>query len=106
MDEDTTVIGELELRPARLPERLRHLASFMPQWAIGDDVVRAEKREQASAAELRELVEAVSPHWDEINAYLDAAHEETPVPDEAILLGYLAECAAEAQFDVEDDEAG
>lgn len=100
LKEGEELVHGLTLNPARLPPELQHLTPFIRDWAIGDDVERSEKQERARSPELRRLVDAVAPHWDGINAYLDAAHQQAPVADEAILLGWAAEAAAEAQIEL------
>lgn len=57
---------------------------------FGDDIQRSAKLENASEEELQALVEAVSPHWDLINSWVEEANEQNPVPDEAVLLSWLA----------------
>ncbi len=96
MSADDLIEG-LQLDPTRLPEEIRELAPLIREWAIGDDIQRSAKLENASEEELQALVEAVSPYWDAVNSWLDEANEENPVPDEAVLLSWLAEAAAEAE---------
>jgi len=48
---------------------------------------------------LRELVEVVSPELQAIDAFIDSIGE--PLPDEAALLGSLAEAALEAKHELE-----
>jgi hypothetical protein len=100
LKEGEELVHGLAFNPARLPPELQHLAPFIREWAIGDDVERSEEQERARSPELRKLVDAVAPHWDQINAYLEVAHQQAPVADEAILLGRAAEAAAEAEIEL------
>jgi hypothetical protein len=87
-------IDNLILDPSKLPEDLRLLVPHIRAWAIGDDVRREEKLRTAEREQKSRLLRDVSPYLDCINAYLDSFGDET-LPDEAILLGNLAEAVSE-----------
>lgn len=80
-----------------LPEQFKILIPLIKRWSISDDNDRSEKLSKASSKTLTRLVQAVSPNFNEVNQYLDS-FENRPLPEHAILLGTLAECATEAQF--------
>ena len=65
----------------------------------GDDTVRSDRIASATHEDLRELVEVVSPELQAIDAFIDSIGE--PLPDEAALLGSLAEAALEAKHELE-----
>jgi hypothetical protein len=96
MSSDDLIEG-LQLDPTRLPVEIRELAPLIREWATGDEIQRSARLENASEETLCRLVEAVSPHWDFINSWLDEVNEQDPVPDEAVLLSWLADAAAEAE---------
>lgn len=87
-------VDGLEFDEAKLPENLRPLAPYIVTWSVSDDVGRQEMVESASEEELAQLVANVSPLFPEINAYLDSLRGRTE-PDEAMLLGSLAELVSE-----------
>jgi hypothetical protein len=80
-----------------LPEKFKTLLPGIKRWAIPDDNDRSEKLAKASSKTLTQLVKTVSPYFTEINQYLDSFGNR-PLPEHAILLGTLAECATEAQL--------
>jgi len=80
--------------PFRLPTNLRNLAALFSEWAIQDDLEREEKIQKSSKIKLKRLIDLVYPKMDEINKYLDSFKTE-PMPDEAILVGSLAELVSE-----------
>jgi hypothetical protein len=60
--------------------------------------VRSDRIAAASSDDLRELVTAVAEELHQIDAVIDS-HAES-LPDEALLLGRLAEAALEAQHEL------
>jgi hypothetical protein len=93
-DGSDMVIDGLHLNPDRLPESLRELVPLIKLWAVGDDVKRRDLLEAASAEELEQLKDRVCPLMDFINEYLDS-FPMNKVPEEAALVGMLAEAVAE-----------
>ena len=85
---------EVDLR--KLPAELEPLAPLVREWSLGDDVEREAKHEAASSEELRAMYDAVAPHFDAINTWLDD-HDDEP---EGWALGRLAEGALEASFEL------
>jgi hypothetical protein len=80
-----------------LPEKFKTLIPGIKRWAVPDDNNRSEKLAKASSKTLTRLVNTVSPYFTKINQYLDS-FENRPLPEHAIYLGTLAECATEAQL--------
>ena len=80
-----------------LPEEFTVLIPWIKRWAISDDEERSEKISRASSKTLSRFVQVVSPNFNGINKYLDS-FEKDVLPEHAILLGTLAECATEAQL--------
>ena len=97
-------IDDIPVDLSLLPDDLRHLAPLIRRYAVGDDVERVERLEAASVDELRALQAATQPHWDAINAYLDAHIDDTGTPqqDVALVLSSFAEAAAEAPVVLEE----
>lgn len=79
-----------------LPKRFHHLIPLIMRWSEPDDSARAALIEDATSVTLTELVEAVAPETQEINAYLNTFGDK-PWSEAACSLGTLAECAAEAR---------
>ena len=82
-----------------LPTELQHLAPLIAKYSESDDADREAIVGAASPEELRELVAATEPHWDAINAFLDANMEEIgPRQDLALALDAFAQAALEADL--------
>lgn len=78
-----------------LPLTLRGLVGLIQKWAIADDSERAALQEEASSAELTQVVMAVDTHLAEIARYRDFAGDSD---EAAMALGTLEECAAEIRL--------
>jgi hypothetical protein len=83
--------------PDDAPEVLRRAWPLVLQWADGDDLVRGDRLEAASAEELRALAAAVKPLYPAIHAYLGA----TGSAARAAAFGDLAQAGLEARFELE-----
>jgi len=83
-----------------LPSEFQHLIPLIKKWAESDDSLRSDLISEASEPSLLELLESVAPHFDSINAYLDSLEDD--LPEAAIALQALAECAAEARMAIKD----
>lgn len=92
---------DVDLDPARVPATLRPLLRFANAWAIGDDVERSQLIAGASAAEKKELVNAVTPHFAAIEDFARTHADDVPVPDEVVVLNLIAEAADSASHDLE-----
>ena len=79
-----------------LPAKFRELVPLIERWVESDDADRDALLDEASDAELQELVRVVEPRFQQINEYLDS-FEGSP-PESATGLGTLVECAAEARL--------
>ena len=77
-----------------LPEQFAMLQP-LDKWIVGDDVDRSDLMSGATYAELEDLIAAVEPHVEAINAYLDEHQDEA-----ACNPGIIAEPACEAQLDL------
>jgi len=91
-----SIVDGLKLDPRTLPKHLRHLVPLIEQWAVGDDVERSDKLARAKRRDMKELLRDVGPLLSPIDDYLDSFGSER-LPDEALLLGRLAEAVAELQ---------
>ena len=65
-----------------------------------DDGLRSDLISEAGEPTLRELLESVAPHFESINGYLDSLEDD--LPEAAMALQALAECAAEARMAIKD----
>ncbi len=82
-----------------LPRQFEFLRPY-DKWVESDDALRSEIAESTSDEELKMFVEAVAPHFEAINTYLDGHTDEA-----ACNLGAIAEAACEAQWDLERRKA-
>ena len=55
---------------ANLPKSIQHLTPLLELWSVGDDVVRWQKIDDASADELKSLTSQVVPHLREMKDYI------------------------------------
>ena len=79
-----------------LPKRFHHLIPLIVSWSEPDDSKREALIDDATSVTLTELVEAVAPETQEINAYLNSFGDK-PSSEAASALATLVECAAEAR---------
>jgi hypothetical protein len=93
---DGRIVDGLRLDVERLPPDLRMLAPLVEKWAVGDDVDRGARLEAADPSEVRHLLDTVGPLLSRIDEYLDS-FAPMEVPEEAALIGRLAEAVAELQ---------
>jgi hypothetical protein len=91
------MIDGLALDTKALPKDLRGLVPHIVNWAVGDDVERQERIDNAMQAELTRLLKEVGPSLGRINEFLDSFGSRT-FPNEAILLGRLAEAVVEVSL--------
>jgi len=80
-----------------VPKQLRGLLPLLKRWGAPDDAERGRILESASKRALQKLVSTVEPHFNEIDVYL-RSFDSLPMPEAAIALGTLAECASEARL--------
>ncbi len=93
--DDRSVDG-LHLDVERLPPDLRLLVPLVVKWAVGDDVDRGALLAAADPSEVRRLLDTVGPLLSRIDEYL-ASFEPMEIPEEAALIGRLAEAVAEIE---------
>jgi hypothetical protein len=79
------------------PKEFGALKPLFERWAKSDDQERTDLLARASPSRLEGLVTRVKPYFTAINAYLDS-FGDGPMPEFAMALGSLAECASEAQL--------
>jgi hypothetical protein len=87
-----------------LPENLKELSELFDEWSIDDLARRAEKLASATRAELQGATRRVLPKVDAIDEHL-AAFGNAPLDESARRLVLLAECALEAQHELEIRDA-
>jgi len=63
----------VRFEPKRLPSYMRRHATLIAEWSIGDDVDRSEKIDAAPTQALQRFWNAVSPHLEKIEAYVESA---------------------------------
>jgi len=97
---------DAELDFSLLTDDLQPLAILIARYAERDDADRSDLLARASIEDLRVLSTAADPHWDAINAFLDANMEEIgPRQDLAIALDGFSQAAMEAGTELEGREA-
>jgi hypothetical protein len=92
------LIDGLRFDAATVTAEHQQLLPMLRRWATGDDTTRSDQIAAASDDDLRELVAVVAPERSGIDALID--YHDEPVPDEAILLGRLAEASSEAEHEL------
>ncbi len=92
------LIDGMRFDAAVVTAALHQLLPMLRKWATGDDTARSDRITEASSADLRELVAAVTGELHRIDALIGSTGE--PLSDEAVLLGRLAEAAIEAQHEL------
>jgi hypothetical protein len=85
---------DLPILDEGIPEILKPLLPLLRKLAIADDNDRDRLREKLSAADKRRILKLVRPLFGQINLYLDS-FGEMPLSDTAVLIGDLAQLAAE-----------
>ena len=83
-----------------VPKAFRSLLPLARIWAIGDDIERNDFMESCSPEAMKELVDAVYPHFDGLAEWSAVENQKIPLRDEVVLLDMLAEAAAEALYEV------
>jgi len=85
-----------KIEPENIPDNLQPLLPWLKKFAISDDAERQELSEKTGKKKKLELMKAVAPLMPEINRFLDSFKKE-PMPEEAMLIGNLAELVSEWQ---------
>jgi hypothetical protein len=91
------LIDGLRFDAAAVDPALQQLLPVIRRWACGDDGQRSDRIAGASDRDLASLMDAVEP----LLSRIDDLAETEPLPDEAILLGRVAEAALEAGHELE-----
>ena len=89
-------IDDLDFDEASLPGPLRPLVPYYRRYAFSDDVIRERLIQEATPAELEELVQIFTPLWPDVNAFLDLDSRSS----EEILTHALAQAVMEAQIEL------
>ena len=89
-------IDGLDFDGASLPDPMRRLVPHYRRFAITDDVNRERVIEEATAAELEELVQTFTPLWPDVMAYLDRDSHS----NEEVLTDAFAQAVMEAQIEL------
>lgn len=91
-------IDDLDFDETSLPDPLRSLAPYYRRFAFSDDAIRERLIQEATPAELEELVRIFTPLWPNVNAFLDLDSRS----NEEVLTHALAQAAMEAQIELRD----
>ncbi len=55
-----------------VPEHFQHLIPYVERWGINCDVMRGDYFEKQSRTDIDQFYHAVLPHWEALNAWVDA----------------------------------
>jgi hypothetical protein len=89
-------IDDLDFDETSLPGSMRPLVPYYRRYAFSDDAMRERLIEEATPAELEELVQLFTPLWPDVNAFLDLDTHS----NEEVLTHALAQAAMEAQIEL------
>lgn len=84
----------VSIDPEKVPEVLRHLVPLAKEWSIFDDVEMSAYEDSHTDAEMKEVANAVSPYYEDIEKFTSQGRDKTPVPDEMLIFEKLAEVAS------------
>lgn len=79
----------IHLNRDRVPADLVDLIPLAEKWGIGDDVLRDEMQERATAAEKQAMGDALKDRHTRITAWLDSLPQGQPMSDEAAAFMYM-----------------
>jgi hypothetical protein len=91
-------IDHLDFDAAHLPGPMQVLIGHYRRYAISDDADREHVIEEATAAELEELIATFTPLWPDVMAFLDI----DSYSNEEVLTDALAQAVMEAQIELRD----
>jgi hypothetical protein len=94
LDTSLEAYAQIEIDPANVPDDLRDLIPFAEQWGIGDDVLRADYEEAASAEEKARFKAALTGRTARITEWLDSFGTEL-MSEEAGMFMYMLEALDE-----------
>jgi hypothetical protein len=60
-----------QIDESEVPERFRHLIPYAERWGIDCDVRRGDYFDKQSASDINDFYQAVKPHWEALNAWID-----------------------------------
>jgi hypothetical protein len=85
---------QIEMDPAHVPEDLRDLIPMAEQWGIGDDVIRGDYGEAASAEQKERFKAALTGRTARVTEWLDSFGTEA-MSEEAGVFMYMLEALDE-----------
>jgi hypothetical protein len=91
-------IDALDFDETSLPGPMRPLVPYYRRYAFTDDAIRERLIQEATPAELEELVQIFTLLWPDVNAFLDLDSHS----NEEVLTHALAQAAMEAQIELRD----
>jgi hypothetical protein len=54
-----------------VPEQFQHLIPYVERWGINCDVIRGDYFEKQPRADIKRFYQAVLPHWEALNTWVD-----------------------------------
>ena len=91
-------IDDLDFDETNLPVPMRPLVPYYRRYAFSDDVIRERLIQEATAAELEELIQIFTPLWPAVMAFLNVDSHS----NEEVLTDALAQAVMEAQIELKD----
>jgi hypothetical protein len=87
-----------ELDPNNVPANLRDLIELAAKWGIGDDIIRDDFEQRASAGDKQELRRALTGRTAEVTRWLDSSEAGRPMTAEAACFMYMLEALDEMRL--------
>lgn len=85
------------IRSRKVPGNLKPIIPLLKKYSVSDDVERQELIEKMTQKDKIELIKSIDPFITDIDNYL-ASFNETPLDNEAMLIGNLAELVSELKI--------
>jgi hypothetical protein len=89
-------IDDLDFDETNLPGPMRHLVPYYRLYAFSDDAIRERLIQEATPAQLSELVQTFTPLWPDVNGFLDLDSHS----NEEVLTHALAQAVMEAEIEL------
>jgi len=86
---------EMGLNPQNVPDHLKDLIPMAEKWGIGDDVIRTDFEEKASAEEKEEFKNKLKGRTAEVSQWLDSFNDDKPMSEEAGSFMFMLEALDE-----------
>ena len=86
-----------KINARQVPPNLRDLIPMAEKWGVGDDIIRDDLEEKASASEKQEFQNTLKGRTREVRAWLDS-FKTKDMPEEAVHFMYMLEALDEMRI--------